>query len=53
MEKEFPRLFSISQCKDSDVCEFVDWRQNWSGRCKSWNMGWRRERFEWEKPVEE
>jgi len=27
--------------------------QTWSGRCYSWNLSWRRERFEWERQIEE
>ena len=30
----------------------VDWGQSWSERCSSWNLCWRRERFEWEKLLE-
>ena len=27
LKEEFPRLFSISQNKDSEVYDLVDWRQ--------------------------
>jgi len=30
----------------------MDWGHSWSGRCTSWNLSWRRERFEWEKHLE-
>jgi len=52
LKEEFPRLFTISQCKDSEVFDVVDWGQSWSGRCSSWNLSWRSERFEWEKHLE-
>ena len=49
LKEEFPMLFSILQNKDSEVYDLVDWGHSWSGRCTSWNLSWRRERFEWEK----
>jgi len=52
LKEEFPRLFTISQCKDSEVFDVVDWGQSWSRKCSSWNLSWRRERFEWEKHLE-
>lgn len=35
LKEAFPRLFSISQCKENDVCDLVDWGQSWSGKCTS------------------
>ena len=53
LKEKFPRLFTISQRKDSAVGELVDPGQIRSGGCHSWNLGWRRERFEWENHLEE
>jgi len=52
LKEKFPRLFTISQCKDSTMRELVVPGQIRSGGCQSWNLGWRRERFEWEKHLE-
>jgi len=52
LKEEFPRLFTVSQCKDSEVFDVVDWGQSWSERCTSWKLSWRREWFEWEKQLE-
>jgi len=49
LKEFFLRLFSISQNKDSKVCNLVDWGQSWNRRCTSWILSWRRERFEWKK----
>jgi len=53
LKEKFPRLFTISTCKDSLVSDIVDLGQIKSGGCQSWNLGWRRERFVWEKYIEE
>ena len=53
LKEKFPRLFLISSCKDSLVSDLVDPGQIMSGACHSWNLGWRRERFAWEKCIEE
>jgi len=53
LKEDFPRLFIISQSTDIMVSNLVDWEHSWSGRCNSWNLGWRRSRFEWEKPFKE
>jgi len=52
LKETFPRLYIISQCKDSLVGDLVDLGHIRSGGCYSWNLGWRRERFEWEKHLE-
>ena len=52
LKEYFPRLFTIAQSKDSEVFDVVDWGQSWSGRCTSWNLSRRRERFEREKQLE-
>jgi len=31
----------------------ADWGKIRSGECHSWNLGWRREQFEWEKLLED
>jgi len=35
LKEEFSRLFTISQYKDNEVFDVVDWGQSWSGRCSS------------------
>ena len=53
LKEKFPRLFLISTCKDSLVSDLVDPGKITSAGCQSWNPGWRRERFVWEKCIEE
>ena len=53
LKEKFLRLFLISTCKDSLVSDLVDPGQITSGGCQSRNLGWRRERFVWEKCIEE
>jgi len=53
LQELFPRLYSIYQCKDSAVGELADRGQIRSGECHSWNLGWRKERFQWEKLLED
>jgi len=45
LKKKYPRLFSISKCKDSLVSDLVISRQIMSNGGYSWNLGWRKERF--------
>jgi len=52
LKDKFPRLHSISQNKDSLV-DIVEWDDSRTSRCITWNLSWRRERFEWEKRLEE
>jgi len=52
LKETFPRLFLISQCKDSLVGDLADLGHVRSGRCYNWNLDWRRERCEWEKRLE-
>ena len=35
LKEIFPRLFTISQCIDSEVYDVANWGQSWSGRCTS------------------
>jgi len=53
LKEKFPRLFIISQCKDSMMGDIIDWEVITSGGSRIWNLGWRRERFEWKKHLEE
>jgi len=53
LKEKLPRLFMISTCKDSLVSDLVDPGLISSGGCQSWNLGLRRERFAWEKCIEE
>jgi len=39
----------ISQCKDNMVGDLTNWGQSRNGGSPSWNLGWCRERFVWEK----
>jgi len=39
LKEKFPRLFTISQCKDNTVGDLVDPGQIRSGGCHSWNRG--------------
>jgi len=43
----YPRLFSLSSCKDDKVAELGKWiNGSWE-----WQLTWRRSLFEWEKPL--
>ena len=53
LKENYPRLFSISLGKDSVVGDLVVGGQITREGCLSWNLGWRRERFIWEKHEEE
>ena len=53
LKENFPRLYSISQNKDSLVGDLVEWEDNRPSRCTTWNLSWRRERLDWEKNLEE
>jgi len=53
LEERFSRLYSISHNKDSMVGDLVDWEGRRNTRCHTWNLNWRRERFEWEKYLKE
>ena len=53
LKEKIPRLFIISQCKDSMKGDIIDWEVITSGGTRIWNLGWRRERFEWKKHLEE
>ena len=53
LKEKYPRLFSISTCKDSLVSDLAILGQITSNGCHSWNLGWHRERFAWEKCLEE
>ena len=46
-------MYSISQNKDSLVGDLAEWEDNRPSRCTTWNLSWRRKRFEWEKNLEE
>jgi len=53
LEELFRRLYSISQNKDSMISDLVNWEGSRTTRCHTWNLNWCRERFEWEKHLEE
>jgi len=53
LKDKFPRLHSISQNKDSLVGDIVEWDDSRTSRYIMWNLSWRREKFEWEKHLEE
>ena len=53
VERQVPRLLTISQCKDSMVGDIIDRVKIRSEGCQIWKLGWCRERFEWEKQLEE
>jgi len=53
MKDKFPRLYSISLNRDSMVGDVAKWDGGRTSRCTNWNLCWRRERFEWEKHLEE
>ena len=43
----YPRLFSLSSCKDAKVTELGKWiNGSWE-----WQITWKRSLFEWEKPL--
>ena len=45
----FPRLYSLSKCKDMAIREVGHWEDNvWT-----WDLTWRRPRFNWESTMEE
>jgi len=47
LKNAFPRLFSISSTKDAKVAELGFW----SNGVWVWQLAWRRQFFEWEKPL--
>jgi len=51
LKDKLPRLYSISQNKESLVGDVVVW--DGGSRCTNWNLCWQRERFEWEKHLVE
>jgi len=53
LKDKFPRLYSISLNKESLVGDVAEWDGRRTSRCTTWNLSWRRERFEWEKHLEE
>ena len=53
LRDKFLRLFSISECKDRVVAEVGIREQENSMDINKWNLVWRRDRFEWEKMLEE
>jgi len=53
LKEKFPRLFSISQCSESVVGDIAHRDNITSEGCSRWCLGWRRERFIWEKQEEE
>jgi len=53
LKDKFPRLYSISFNKESLVGDVAEWDGGRSSCCTTWNLSWRRERFEWEKHLEE
>ena len=53
LKEKFPRLYMISQCKENMVGDLTNWGQSRNGESPSWNLGWRRERFVWEKNEED
>ena len=49
LKDRFPRLYSISECKDRVIGEVGHWEDNvWL-----WDLTWRRSRFDWETTMEE
>ena len=53
MKDKFPRLYSISLNKESLVGDVVVWDGDRISHCTKCNLCWRRERFVWEKHLEE
>jgi len=53
LKDKFPRLYSISLNKESLVGDVAVWDGGSTSQCTKWNLSWRRERFEWEKHLEE
>jgi len=53
LKEKFSRLFMISQCSESVVGDIVHRENITSEGCSRWCLGWRRERFVWEKQEEE
>jgi len=53
LKDKFLRLYSISLNKESLVGDVVEWDGGRTSRCTTWNLNWRRERFKWEKHLEE
>ena len=53
LKDKFSRLHSISQNKDSLVGDIAEWDDSKTSRRITRNLSWRRERFEWEKRLEE
>ena len=49
LKEKFPRLYSISQNRDSLVGDLVEWEDNRPSRCTTWNLSWRKEMFEWKR----
>jgi len=52
LKDKFPRLYSISLNKNSLVGDVAVWVGSRTSQCSTWNLSWRRERFEWEKHLE-
>jgi len=53
LKESFPRLYTISQNKESLLGDLVDWVESRSTRCQFWNLRWHKERFEWEKHLQQ
>jgi len=53
LKDKFLRLYSISLNKESMLGDIAEWDCGKTFRCTNWNLCWRRERFEWEKHLEE
>jgi len=53
LKEKFSRLFTITQCLDSEVGDLVHREHITREGCSTWKLGWRRERFVWEKKEEE
>jgi len=53
LKEKFSRLYSISQNIDSLVGYLAEWEVSRFSRYTTWNLSWHRERFEWEKKLEE
>ena len=51
LKEKFPRLFSLSMCKDIVISDVGDWVHIVSGATFRWNLTWRRRMFEWKKKI--
>ena len=47
LKDTYPRLFSISECKESTMVEIAVGEQENSLHIFGWSLGWKRASFEW------